>query len=61
MEYDMSWILTDGDIEMICKTPKTSLMNVNQLKTLLGVSSDWISEWGQKVMDEVCLFDAKKM
>jgi len=51
----------DGDIEMICKTPKTSLMNVDQLKTLLGVSSDWISEWGQKVIDEVCLFDAKNM
>ena len=56
----ISWILTDTDIEVICKTPRTSLANVDQLKTLLGASSDWVHEWGQKVLDEVCSFDEKK-
>jgi hypothetical protein len=57
----ISWILTDADIEVLCKTPRMSLANVDQLKTLLGASSDWIYEWGQKVVNEVCSFDAKKM
>jgi len=57
----ISWILTDTNIELICKTPKTSLANVDQLKTLLGASSDWIHEWGQKVVDEVCSFNAENM
>jgi hypothetical protein len=54
----ISWILTDADIEIICKTPRTSLENMDQLKTLLGVSADWIVEWGQLVVDKVSLFNA---
>jgi hypothetical protein len=55
----ISWILTDSDIEIICKTPRASLKNVDQLKILLGASSDWITEWGQKVVDEICLFNTE--
>ncbi|KAF8486547.1 P-loop containing nucleoside triphosphate hydrolase protein [Russula emetica] len=40
-------------------TPQTSLTNVNQLKTLVGAGSDWAGEWGQKIVDEICSFDAK--
>lgn len=56
----ISWILTDANIEVICKTPRTSLTNIDQLKALLGASPDWIREWGQKVIDEVSSFDATK-
>jgi hypothetical protein len=55
----ISWILTDANIEVISKTPRTSLVNVDQLKTLLCASSDWAGEWGQKIVNEICLFDAK--
>ena len=55
----ISWILTDTDIEVISKTPQTSLVNVDQLKTLLCVSSEWVGEWGQKIIDEICSFNAK--
>jgi ATP-dependent DNA helicase RecQ len=54
----ISWILTDAEIEIICKTPRKSLENVDQLQTLLGARSDWMDEWGQKIVDEVCLFNA---
>jgi hypothetical protein len=54
----ISWILSDADIELICKTPRKNLKNVVHLKTLLGASSDWIHEWGQKIVEEVCLFNA---
>jgi hypothetical protein len=57
----ISWILTDADIDTICKTPRTSLLNIDQLKTLLGASSDWIHEWGQKVIEEVGSFNAKNV
>jgi hypothetical protein len=33
-----------ADIEVICKTPRTSLTNINQLKILVGASSDWVPE-----------------
>jgi hypothetical protein len=54
----ISWILADADIETICKIPRTSLENIEQLKSLLGSSSDWLEEWGQKVVNEVCSFNA---
>jgi hypothetical protein len=44
----VSWILSDTDIEAICKAPQKSLTNVDQLKTLLGASADWVDEWGHK-------------
>lgn len=55
----ISWILTNSDIEVISKTPRTNLTNIDQIKTLLGASSDWLGEWGQKIIDEICSFDAE--
>ena len=55
----ISWILADSDIELISKAPRTNLTNVDQIKTLLGASSDWVGEWGQKIVDEIRLFNAK--
>jgi hypothetical protein len=57
----ISWILSDADIELICKTPRTSLEKIEQLKSLLSASSDWVDEWGQKVVDEICAFNAKTL
>jgi hypothetical protein len=54
----ISWILTDTEIEVICKAPRKSVANVDQLKTLLDASSDWVDEWGQKIIDEICSFNA---
>lgn len=53
----ISWILSDSEIEMICKTPKACLTNVEQLKSRLDASSDWVEEWAQKVVDEIHAFD----
>jgi hypothetical protein len=53
----ISWILSDSGIELICKTPQTSLTNIKQLESLLDASSDWVEEWGRQVMDEICLFN----
>jgi hypothetical protein len=50
-------ILSDSEIETICKTPKACLTNVEQLKSRLGASSDWVEEWAQKVVDEIHTFD----
>lgn len=57
----IAWILTDAEIDTICKTPRTSLANVDELKTLLGAGSDWVGEWGQKIIDEVSSFDKIKL
>jgi hypothetical protein len=54
----ISWILANTEIEVICKAPRKSLANINQLKTLLDASSDWVDEWGQKIIDEICSFNA---
>jgi hypothetical protein len=54
----ISWILTDSDIEAICKAPQKRLTNVDQLRALLGASSDWMDEWGQIIVDELCTFNA---
>jgi hypothetical protein len=53
----ISWILSDSDIELISKTPQTSLVNVEHLKSRLDVSSEWVEEWGQKVVDEIHAFN----
>ena len=53
------WILTNSDIEVISKTSRTNLTNIDQIKTLLGASSDWVGEWGQKIVNEIYLFNAK--
>lgn len=55
----ISWILTDSDIEVISKTPRTKLTNVDHIKTLLCASSDWVDQWGQKIVDEIRSFDAE--
>jgi hypothetical protein len=55
----ISWILSDADVDVISKTPRSNLTNVDQIKTLLGSSSDWIGEWGQKLLDEICSFRAE--
>lgn len=57
----ITWILTDQEIETISKTPRKSLANVDQLKSLLGSTSDWVGEWGQKIIDEVSSFDEIKL
>lgn len=57
----ISWILTDADIDAICKTTRTSLGNVDQLKTLLGANSGWVQEWGQKIIDKVSRFNEIKL
>ena len=54
------WILTDADIELICKTTRKSLVNVDQLKSLLGADSDWADEWGQQIIEEISSFDANE-
>ena len=56
----ISWILTDADIESICKTTRKSLANVDQLKSLLGADSDWADEWGQQIIEEISSFDANE-
>lgn len=56
----IAWILTDAEIDIICKTPQTSLANIDELKTLLGAGSDWVGEWGQKIIDEVSSFNKIK-
>jgi hypothetical protein len=54
----VSWILSDTDIEAICKAPQKSLTNVDQLKTLLA---NWVDEWGHKIVDEVCSFNVSML
>lgn len=49
----ISWILSDSEIELICKTPQTSLTNIEELRSRLDSSPDWVEEWGQKVLDEI--------
>ena len=56
----ISWILTDSDIEVISKTTQKGLANVDQLKSLLGADSDWADEWGQQIVDGLSSFDANK-
>jgi hypothetical protein len=51
------WILSDSEIELISKTPRTSLTNIEQLRSLLDASSDWVEEWGQSVVDEIHSFN----
>lgn len=57
----ISWILTDAEIDLISKTARTSLTNVDQLKILLGANSDWVREWGQGIIDEVSRFNDIKL
>ena len=49
----ISWIISDSEIELICKTPQATLTNVEELKSRLDVSSDWVEEWGLKLVDEI--------
>jgi hypothetical protein len=54
----ISWIISDSDIELICKTPQSSLSNVEQLKSQLDASSEWVDEWAQRLVDEIHTFNA---
>ena len=49
----ITWIFTNLEIDMISKVPRMGLANVDQLKSLLGSTLDWVSECGQKIVDEV--------
>jgi hypothetical protein len=55
----ISWILTDAEIDLISKTVKTKLKTIHDLATLLDAREDWVSEWGAQVMGKIQSFDSK--
>lgn len=55
--FPASWILTDGGLELVSKTPASRIPMLQDLATLLEENNAWANKYGIEIFEQITRFE----